>query len=335
MKVTRADVARRAQTSPAVVSYVINGGPRSVAPATRARVEAAIRDLGYRPNRVAQALRRTRSGFLGLLMPDGGNPFFAELANAIEAEAARRGKLLFLLHSDGGEEGERLAAMGDVRAEGVLWVPHHESPSTASTLANSPCPVVVLDRVPADAAAGYDSIAVDHYQGARLATSHLVEHGYRQVSCLSGPSETIVGRDRTAGWRQALADHGITEGVWDVPADFTPEGGRAAGNKLLDRLTFPAAVFVASDRQALGLLRAVRDRELDVPRDVAIVSFDGTDVSAYITPPLSTMRQPLPALAAGALTLLEERIRDPYRPARYIALPAEPVFRTSCGCGQL
>ncbi|MEH1015568.1 LacI family DNA-binding transcriptional regulator [Micromonospora sp. CPCC 206060] len=334
MKVTRADVAKRAQTSAAVVSYVLNGGPKPVAPATRARVEAAIQELGYRPNRVAQALRRTRSGFLGLLMPDGGNPFFAELAHAIETEAARRGKLLFLLHSNGREEGERLAAMGDVRAEGVLWVPRHESPSNALALADAPCPVVVIDRVPPEATSGHDSVAVDHHEGARLATSHLLGHGFRQVSCLSGPSETVVGRERAAGWRQALRDHDITAEAWEVSSDFTPDGGRLAGAQLLDRLTLPAAVFVASDRQALGLLRAVRDRGLDVPRDVAIVSFDGTDVSAYTTPPLSTMRQPLSLLAAEALTLMEERIRDPYRPARHVSLPAEPIFRSSCGCEQ-
>lgn len=331
MKVTRADVAKRAQTSPAVVSYVLNGGSRPVAPATRERVETAIRELGYRPNRVAQALRRNRSGFLGLLMPDGANPFFAELANAIEAEAAKRGKLLFLMHSDGDteRERERLAAMGDVRAEGVLWVPHHEQ----STPVQAPCPVVVLDRVP-DTTLAPDSVAVDHQGSARVATAHLVEHGHQVIACLSGPGDTAVGRERTAGWREALKDAGLTvSDELEVEAPFTPEGGWRAGNTLLDRLKTPAAIFVASDRQALGLLRAIADRGLRVPEDVAIVSFDGTDDSAYTVPPLSTVRQPLAALAAQALDVVEARIRDADRPAQHIRLAAEPCFRTSCGCG--
>lgn len=237
-KVTRDDVARLAGTSTAVVSYVINNGPRPVAPATRERVLAAIKQLGYRPDRVAQAMASRRTDLIGMIVPDARQPFFAEMAHAVEQAAAERGKMVLVGNSDYRDEREvhYLRAFLGMRVSGLILVSQGPSERAAAEIEAWDARVVLLHERPE----AIDDVAVvtDDVGGAQLATRHLLEHGNAYVACLGGTEETpAVGdpvADHVEGWRRAMHESGrSTEGRLlpgpVQPLRRLPGGPRAAG----------------------------------------------------------------------------------------------------------
>lgn len=222
-KVTRDDVARLAGTSTAVVSYVINNGPRPVAPATRERVLAAIKELGYRPDRVAQAMASRRTDLIGMIVPDARQPFFAEMAHAVEQAASERGKMVLVGNSDYVEEREvhYLRAFLGMRVSGLILVSHGLNDLAAAEIEAWDARVVLLHERPE----AIDDVAVviDDVGGAQLATRHLLEHGHPYVACVGGTAETpSVGdpvSDHVEGWRRAMHEAGLsTEGrLFEAP----------------------------------------------------------------------------------------------------------------------
>jgi LacI family transcriptional regulator len=331
--VRRADVARLAGTSPAVVSYVLNDGPRPVAPATRARVLAAVEQLGYRRNGVARALRTQRTMTLGLVVPDIVNPFFAEVARAVEDAAFGRGYTMIV-----GNASEDLARQDayvrtflERQVDGLLLVPAHGRMDWLPELARSQRPWVVLDRRVPDLT-GVSQVLVDNVGGAAAATEHLVEHGRTRIACIAGPNDVLASTERVAGWRRALEASGGSPAA--MPLRHVPFG-RHAGYEAVREILATAdvdALFVASDEQALGVLRAINDSGRRCPDDVALVSFDGIAASAHATPGLTTMAQPFSELATAALRELLDRVSDPETEAVTSVLPVTLVRRGSCGC---
>jgi LacI family transcriptional regulator len=326
--VTRADVARRAGVSNAVVSYVLNNGPRGVAPETRERVLAAIEELRYRPNAVARALKVRRTETFGLLVPDNSNPFFAELARAVEDVAYRRGHALVLANSNNDLERERaqLDALLDRQVDGLLLI-SVASGGGVDAAAVGATPVVLLDRAPHGSS--FSSVLVDNAAGAEAATRHLVEHHGLTVDCLAGPGDVTVAAAREAGWRRAMQRAGHDTAGRVHHTAFTRQGGHATMSDLIATGRTPAALFASSDLQAVGVLRAAHEAGLRVPEDLAVVAFDGTPESEYTHPPLTVVRQPIVTIAETAVALL---LQAPARPASREIVPGELVLRTSCGC---
>lgn len=321
---TRSDVARRAGVSTAVVSYVVNNGPRPVAAATRERVLAAMSELGYRPNGLARALRLRRAQAVGLVVPDVGNIYYGALAREISDRAFLAGYAMLLGDSNNQIDRERaqIESLVGRQIDGLVVV----SLEPGSKAETGDTPVVYLDQrsVP-----GQLSIVVDNPGGAALAVEHLLGHGRRRIAHLAGPEGAPGSSERRRGWAEALAAAGI-EPSDDLLArgDYTREGGRRAGLDLLTRSGRPDAVFVASDVQALGLLVAARELGLRVPEDIAVISFDGTEESLYSAPPLTAIEQPLDRLAEAALaTVLGDEHPDERR-----VVPVRLVVRESCGC---
>lgn len=333
MAVNRADVARLAGTSPAVVSYVLNNGPRGVAPATRARVVAAVETLGYQPNGVARGLRMRRTMSLGLVVPDTANPFFAQLARAIEAEAYRLGYALLIGNAaeDHAQQTAYVKAFLGRQVDGLLVVPAHGPASCLPDLNRTSTPWLTLDRELAGAKA--PAVLVDNRGGARTATEHLLEHGRTRIACIAGPRDVMPAADRVAGWRDALDAAGLpipSHSVWHG------EFGRSAGYAVArDALAGGGvdALFVASDEQAAGVLRALADLGLRCPEDIAVASFDGIAEAAYTIPGLTTMTQPFDEIAREAVSALLDRLDDPLGPVRAsVQLTARLERRGSCGC---
>ncbi|TDE15106.1 LacI family DNA-binding transcriptional regulator [Jiangella asiatica] len=332
--VTRRDVARLAGTSPAVVSYVLNDGPRGVAPATRERVLHAVDQLGYRPNRIASSLRTNRTMTLGLVVPDNTNPYFAELARAIEDVAFAEGYTLLLGNATDRAERENayIQAFLDRRVDGILLIPSHDSVAAAAELARTGTPWVLMDRL-LDLDGVPAVVLSDNRQGGRLATEHLIGHGRRRIACISGPRDVRNTSERVMGWRDALAATPLDPDaapLREVP--FDRFAGYRAARDILTRHDEIDAIFVASDEQALGVMRALGELGRTCPRDIALVSFDGVAASLLTTPTLSTIRQPVAALARHAVArILTQREEEP-APVETIVLPVELVARGSCGC---
>ncbi|WP_433163090.1 LacI family DNA-binding transcriptional regulator [Kribbella sp. CA-247076] len=316
--VTRNDVAAYAGVSTAVVSYVVNEGPRRVSPETRERVLEAIRVLGYRPNATARALRMGTTRTFGLITPDGGNPLFAELAKAIDKEASAHGYVVLQTSTDGdpATEHAKIAELLTRQLSGLLLVAPTEDPD----LTGVDVPVVAINRVLERAT----SVRSQYREGARQGVEHLIGHGHRRIGLVIGGG----GRaERELGWRDALQEAGLDEGPI-ARTTFSRAGGYAAGRELLSATNRPTAVFASSDLQAIGVLRAVHEAGLRVPDDVAIVSFDGTAETEYTWPPLTVVRQPLEHLAQQAV----DRLINPRPAVESLTCPTALTLRTSCGC---
>ncbi|MEU2260972.1 LacI family DNA-binding transcriptional regulator [Streptomyces sp. NPDC019645] len=338
-KVTRDDVARLAGTSTAVVSYVINNGPRPVAPATRERVLAAIKELGYRPDRVAQAMASRRTDLIGMIVPDARQPFFAEMAHAVERAAADRGKMVLVGNSDYRDEREvhYLRAFLGMRVAGLILVSQGPSERAAAEIEAWDARVVLLHERPE----AIDDVAVvtDDIGGAQLATRHLLEHGHPYVACLGGVEETpAVGdpvADHVEGWRRAMLESGrSTEGrLFSAP--YNRYDAYRVALELLSGPDRPPAIFCATDDQAIGVLRAARELRIDVPGELAVAGFDDVKEAALTDPPLTTIASDRPAMARAAVDLvLDDGLRVVgSRRERVKQFPSALIVRRSCGCG--
>jgi LacI family transcriptional regulator len=339
-KVTRDDVARMAGTSTAVVSYVINNGPRPVAPATRERVLAAIAELGYRPNSVAQAMASRRTNLIGMVVPDARQPFFAELSHAVERVASERGKIVLLGNSDytGDREIHYVRAFLGMRVAGLILISQGPSEqATAEFAAYDDSRVVLLHRRPASS----DDVAVvtDDVGGAEKAVLHLLEHGHPYVACFGGPvtapapGDPVI--DHIEGWRRAMVGAGLaTEGRL-VDAPFDRYGAYQVAVELLRRPDRPTAIFCSTDDQAIGVLRAAREVGLNVPEDLAVTGFDDLPEAAFSDPPLTTVASDRDAMARAAVDLvLDDSLLVPGSDTpRLRRFPSRLVVRRSCGCG--
>lgn len=326
-KPTRRDVARLAGVSDAVVSYTLNGGA-PVAPDTRLRVLAAVAELGYRPNQAARALRSGSARTLVLAVPDVAdpvfsNPFFAEFAAAIESVARERGYALSTTATTFSPEGlrSRFEEFAARMVDGVLVL----SSGVADRDAIDPVGLPWVDLNVSAAREGVASVGTDLRTGAELATEHLLDHGRTRVAFVG---QADVGEPRHAGWLAACRSRGVPPGRV-VAGGYTREGGYAAGLRIADDLTTgdgPDAVFAASDRTAVGVLRAFHERDVRVPEDVAVVAFDGSWEAEYTWPPLSTVRQPVESMAEAAVRGLLDGSAPTHR-----QFPVELVIRASCG----
>lgn len=325
---TRDDVARLAGTSTAVVSYVVNNGPRNVSPATRARVLAAIDELDYTPNAVARALRAADTRTLGLIVPNIDNPFFAELAQALETRAFELGRVLLLGNSNENAEREDayLRNFLERQVDGIVLIGVADRTPPASTRATG-CRVVLLDRPASDADAEY--VCIDNTNAAREGVEHLIGHGHRRIACIAGPEGQRVASDRQLGWVAAMQDAGLhADPDLTRRAAFSVDGGVAAASSLFAEVG-PTALFVSSDSQAQGTLAVAHRLGIRIPEDIAIVSFDGTRQTTYSDPALSVIEQPLREMAT---TVVDHLAGPSSAPRLQKVLGHMLSVRRSCGC---
>ncbi|MFE7870054.1 LacI family DNA-binding transcriptional regulator [Micromonospora humida] len=324
------DVAERAGVSVKTVSNVVNGY-QHVRPETRARVEAAIAELRYRPNLSARNLRKGRTGVIALAVPELDVPYFAELARHVVAAAADHGWTVLIDQTGGGREREKVAAagVGDHMIDGLIFSPLSLS---ADDLVGLELPMVLLGERTDHGRA--DHVMIDNVAAAREMTAHLIGLGRRRVAAV-GAQHTPEGagaRLRLAGYTAALADAGIGYDerlVADTPAWHRADGA-AAMRHLLASGVRPDAVFCFSDTLALGALRALHEAGLRVPADVAVAGFDDIEDGRFSVPTLTTVSPDKERIARLAVDLLAGRLageRD--APAREVTAPHRLAFRES------
>ena len=301
MTVTRDDVARRAGVSTAVVSYVLNAGPRPVSPERRRRVLEAIEELGYRRDAVAAALSSNKSGTIGLLLPDASNPFFADLARRIEDLAFGRGFTVLIGNAaeDRAREVRHLEAFLAHRVDGVIACLADVAAALPAPLERLHDRVVLVDRVPT----GWTgrAVAVDNWRGGQLAAERLLQQGCRRVAVLSGPSGFTHVAHRVGGFASVLPPD-LPRHVAVAPS-FDYASGRAVMAEVL-RDVAPDGVFCCSDALAIGALAALGAAGRRVPHDVAVVGYDDVAQAAVTVPALTTVAQPIEEMAEQALALL-------------------------------
>jgi DNA-binding LacI/PurR family transcriptional regulator len=301
-RVSMADVAQRAGVSGQTVSRVVNDSPR-VDPDTRARVEAAMAQLGYRPHRAARALRTGRTHTIGLVVSTLASVGNSRMLQAVADAAAPRGYALTVVTA--GDAAGLAQAFERLRDQGVdgAIVLNEATAAARRTDAPAGLDLVVVDSPPDER---FTVVQSDHESGARAATEHLTRLGHPTVWHLAGPEDSYAASERERGWRAALEGAGLVAPPV-VRGDWSAASGHSAGVTLAARPDV-SAVFAANDQMALGLLRALAEAGRSVPRDVSVVGFDDIADAADYLPPLTTVRQDFDALGERAVEALVEAI---------------------------
>ncbi|MGP6170334.1 LacI family DNA-binding transcriptional regulator [Microbacterium sp. A196] len=290
-------VASRAGVSGQTVSRVVNDSPR-VDPATRARVEKAMAELGYRPHRAARALRTGRTHTIGLVVTTLATVGNSRMLQATAEAAERRGYALLVVTA-AGSIAEAFDRLQDQGVDGAIVL---NEASALTRAADSPAGlrlVVVDGASDASEPAFVSTVSSDHAGGAAQATRHLLQGEHATVHHLAGPADSFAAAERERGWRETLQDAGI-----DAPAIVRGDWSAESGYTAAAALESATAVFCANDQMALGLMRALAEHGSRVPEDVSVIGFDDVPDAANYRPPLTTIRQDFPALAEAAVAAL-------------------------------
>lgn len=325
------DVAQDAGVSTATVSRVLSNKPH-VRPEVRERVMESVERLNYRLNRVAQSLRSQRSNIIGLIVADIQNPFFTSVSRAVEDVAYEQGISVFLCNTDENPDKEALylQLMRDQNAAGVIFSPTGKTADAFAETVHLDIPMVVIDRRVRDVKV--DSVLIDNDEATYQVVSHLLADGHRRIGALFGVGST-TGRERRESYLRTLKDHGIKtspELSFFVPAREA-DGYRGA-NQLLDLAEPPDALFTSNGLLSAGAFRAIRERNLCVPDDIAFASFDETPWTPLVQPGVTVYEQPIYEIGQTAMELLLKRMKNPARSTREVILNGRLVVRGSCGC---
>jgi LacI family transcriptional regulator len=328
------DVAARAGVSLGTVSNVLNR-PAAVRPATRARVEAAIADLGFVPNASARQLAAGRSRTIAYVVLDATNPFFTDVARGVEEVAKASNLALFLCNSDqdADREDQYLEQLTELRARGVLITAMDYANPRLRRLRDAGVPVVLVDRAP-QGSDEWCTVGVDDVAGGELAVSHLIEAGHRTLAFVGGPATIPQVADRHTGAVKAMhaAGHPVEKLTWILTDAPNIAEGRRAGERLLGlpARRRPTGVFCANDLLALGLLQHLIQHGRRVPDDIAIVGYDDIEFASAAAVPLTSVAQPRQLLGRTAARLLiDEADRGADHEHQHVIFPPELVARAS------
>lgn len=329
-RVTMKDVAELAGVSTTTVSHVINN-TRHVDELTRESVEFAMKELQYQPNYLAKSLRSGETKTIGLIIPDSSNLFFAEISHIIEDIGFDNGYTVILCNSDDrlDKQTKYLDLLISKQVDGIVLISVISEKAQYERLKGENIPVVVVDRD--DGTNATDLVLVDNYEGGYLAVEHLLSLGHRDIACITGPSSTSPSADRFHGYKQALTDRSVQiKKEYIKTGDFHFESGEKMMDELLSLSSPPTAVFVCNDMMAIGAIRAIRNKGLDVPNDLSIIGFDNIPISRAITPALTTISQPIKKIAEEAMNILFDRMKGNISsPFKEVVLLPELIIRKS------
>jgi len=331
------EVAKLAKVGLMTVSRVINNHP-TVRPSTRKRVEAAIQQLGYRQNEAARLLKGQRAKLIGLIVPDLSDVFFASCAHTVQHLARMHGYMTLVVSSerDAELEFQQAELMASRKVSGLLIVTStHKGDLRLRELQQTGLAIVAFDRpLPG---ADTDCVLVENRSGAEEATQHLIEHGHRHIVCVGYDEDTYTISERVKGYTQQMTSSGLKPhtkfGLLNM------EDVRGWLDQILEAKTEsknrPTAIFSLNHRTSVFMLRALQERNLHIPRDMALIGFDEFDLAEVVSPPLTTVAQSPVELARRSMALLLERIHGEQNgtassPAK-ILLPVKLMVRSSCG----
>jgi DNA-binding LacI/PurR family transcriptional regulator len=330
---TLKQVAERAGVSTSTASRAISSTGYTSGEA-RDRVLQAARELGYEPDLAARTLKFRSSSILGVEIQDITNPFYAALATGINDVARAAGYVPLVIDSqeDPRREAENLRVMLQTRVAGLIIVPTLSNVGLLRRFQRHGIPLVQLDRLVPQVAT--DSVLADDFGGALEGTRHLIGLGHTRIGVIAGPRGLTTGRQRLAGFEQAMKEHGIPiDERYIKVSDYRSETGGRLARELLDERPRPTAIFTHNNVLAENLLGALAECQVSIPDDVAVITFDDPSWARLVTPPLTVIQQPAHTMGSVAADLLLKRIRSPStEPAlTRVELSATLIVRGSCG----
>lgn len=296
------DVAKMAGVALSTASYALNGDSK-VSPKTREKVLEAARSLNYRKNGFAMDLKRSRTNTIALILTDLSGPYYSELIRSVQEVALSHGYDLIACSSIGGKDSTAVRFLRENRADGAIVLAQNITDEILKASASTGFPIIVMDRK--TSGQGLINILVDGEEGGYTATRYLIEKGHKTIAYISGPSNSFDNGLRYQGYKRALHEAGLEEkGKWRLSGGFTREGGYKATKMMLMQGELPSAVFYGNDEMAIGGQKAFEEAKISVPDDISIISFDDIQLAEYLTPPLTTIRQPMHELGSLAGHLL-------------------------------
>lgn len=315
-KITIKDIAKLGGVSIATVSKIINGKDHDIGEATKKRIELIMKEENYVPNRLARSLVTKKTKTIGLVIPDITNPFFPEIVRGAEDKAQEEGYSIFFCNSDDSLEKEEkyIQNLMEKMVDGIIFTASSKRITEGELLSNANIPMVLVDRQ-IESKNIRTSILVDNKEGAKIAIKHLIELGHKKILHLTGPKEARITQARLEGYKETLEESKI-----DIDENLIQFGEYKMGSgyegilDILNRNIDFTAIFCGNDMIALGVMKALKEKKIKVPKDISIVGFDDIYVSSLIHPSLTTISQPKYQMGYKAVAvmidILEGRIQS-------------------------
>ena len=325
---TMTDVAQRAGVSAATVSRYLAGHRVRQAES----VAKAIAELHFSPSAAARSLKSGQTKTLALVVPDISNPFFSAVARGVDEVASEHGFTIELHNS--GESGSREAEILRKivgRVDGLILAPVAEDDVAPQQVVKAGVPLVFIDRE-IRSSRSFSSVLIDNVEGARQATSHLIEHGHKRIAVIHGPVSSTPGRQRLEGFRQAMTDAGLAIAE-DFVCDggFTEAGGQRAMSHLLLGNEVPTAVFVCNNLMTIGALKECKKRGICIPSEMSVVGFDELELALLLDPPLTVVSRPMEQQGKLAAEMLIQGLSGVTKKGSHrVVMEVELIERGSC-----
>ncbi|ADO77278.1 LacI family DNA-binding transcriptional regulator [Halanaerobium praevalens] len=308
MKVTIKDIAKKANVSVTTVSRVLNNKP-DVGDQTRTKILKLIEELNYKPNSVARGLVMQKTHTIGLIIPDISNPFFPQVARAIEDKAQKSGYSIIFFNTDNHLEKEKKAVelFKSKQVDGLIVSLSLGNEEILKELKAANYPVVQIDR--SVFSNSYPLVSIDNKNSAYQMVEYMLKKGYKKIAHITGDLKTTTARDRLAGYKKALNDYQVEINEdYIIKGDYTQQLAFEAMQTLLKLKEPPTAVFAANDLSAAGVYKALFAAGLNIPADIAVAGHDDIDIASLLRPELTTMRQPKYSLGEKAVSVLLKMI---------------------------
>lgn len=305
------ELSQHLNLSITTVSRVLNGKGKifRISEDTCERVLEAARQFNYSPNRIARGLKMHKSETIGLIIPDVGNPFFASVARIIETEARKNGYSLILADSldNLDEEKELIRLLAGRKVDGIIIAPVGIESEHIEKLSDTNIPVVVIDRHFPDKPISY--VSTDNYRGAYDAVKHIIDGGHKRIACIQGIKGTTPNDDRIRGYLAAISDSGLeTDEKLILGNNFGEKNGYECTLNLLAMPNPPSAIFALSNLISLGVMKAAQEKNVNIPNQLSLVSYDEQPYSAFLACPMTTVDQPREKIGFRSLEILFQMI---------------------------
>lgn len=329
-KVNIIDIAKKAGVSISTVSRVLNGKAEEfrISEKSQQKVRDTARKLNYVPNQFAANLKSGKSNTIALLIPSLTNPFFADIASDINAEVRNRGYITIIGDSDENKdiENEELQQMQSRNIEGLVIAPCNENWKDLKKLYDQGLPIVCIDRYFENLDIPF--VSTDNYEGAVMATRHLLENGHTNIACIQGVPESVPNKLRIKGYQEAMLSAGISE-YKIVGNEFTVQNGYKEMKLLLQQPERPTAIFALSNTIAIGCMKALREENLSIPEDISLITFDDHPYLDYLASPLTCVTQPTREICRIAIKYLFFMLQNKEVKPRQVLLKPEMKYRMS------
>lgn len=307
-----AAIAKISGVSIATVSRVLSGKAEQarISKATVEKVYAAASELNYSPAILARSLRNDRSKMIGLLLPSVSNPYFAEIASIVIAECRLRGYTIMMMDSAEDEKlfHKSISAMVMRNVDGIIAVPCGTQPLFMEKISRDYCPIVMIDRYYKDCKLSY--VTTDNYQGGVIATRKLLDAGHRSIACIQGEISSMPNFERVSGYMETMKEVGAEDRCLVCGNAFSIENGYREAKAILNSTYNPTAFFTLSNTITLGAIQAIKEKGLEIGKDISIISFDNNVSLRFFTPSVTMISQPVYDMAKVAVQILMKAIEE-------------------------